>query len=159
MRLDEIAPDAYVKEVLPQTAHLWAGRRDFDTYVLQTLEIAQGPYGRRHFRTFGLYDGDEMLATFKRYERTLHLNGNSRARRGYRRGVHARAASRPRVRERHARDAARPLARATASISPILFSDIRPQFYADTRLSRAAVAVVFRANRPALESARRGRTA
>ena len=130
MRLDEIAPDAYVKEVLPQTAHLWSGRRDFDTYVLQTLEIAQGPYGRRHFRTFGLYDGHEMLATFKRYERTLQLNGNRL------RAVGIGAVYTP---EQH-----RGRGYASAMLAMLLdrsrgdgfdlaylFSDIRPQFYTD----------------------------
>ena len=53
------------------TAPLWAGRRSFDTYVEQTLEIARGTYGRRHYRTIGLYDGHTLVASFKRYERAL----------------------------------------------------------------------------------------
>ena len=59
----------YVRDVLPQTAALWAGRRDFRTYVAQTLEIAESGYGRRYYRTFALFDGERMVASFKRYDR------------------------------------------------------------------------------------------
>ena len=130
MHLDEIVAHAYAQDVLPQTAHLWAGRRDFDTYVSQTLEIANGAYGKRHYRTFGLYDGSQMLATFKRYERTLH-HGAHRLRavgigavftpepfrgRGYASAMLAMLLDR---------------SRADGFDLAYLFSDIRPQFYAD----------------------------
>ncbi|MGR4066188.1 MAG: GNAT family N-acetyltransferase [Vulcanimicrobiaceae bacterium] len=130
MRLDEIDPGEYVADVLPRTAHLWAGRRDFDTYVTQTLEIAQGAYGRRHFRTLGLYDGREMVATFKRYERTLHLNGTRL------RAVGIGAVYTPE--EWRGRGYASTMlgmlldrSRADGFDLAYLFSDIRPQFYTD----------------------------
>ncbi|HLX25539.1 MAG TPA: GNAT family N-acetyltransferase, partial [Candidatus Cybelea sp.] len=71
MRLREIPARSYARDVLPLTAPLWAGPRSFDAYVTQTLETARGAYGRRHFKTLGLYDGRRLVASFKRYERTI----------------------------------------------------------------------------------------
>src|ERR1700677_2082761 len=71
MRLREIAPEVYARDVLPLTAPLWAGRRTFDVYVEQTLETARSGYGRRHYRTIGLFDGAVLVASFKRYERLI----------------------------------------------------------------------------------------
>ncbi|MGA8534984.1 MAG: GNAT family N-acetyltransferase [Candidatus Tumulicola sp.] len=120
--------DAYVREVLPQTAPLWAAGRDFETYVAHTLEIARSPYGRRHYRTIGLFDGERMVASFKRYDRFAHL-GTQRLRafgigavftppehrgRGYAGVMLAMALDR---------------ARADGYDAAFLFSDIRPQFY------------------------------
>ena len=42
-----------------------------ELYVKQTLEVAAGGYGRRNYRTFGLFDGSHLVASFKRYQRTL----------------------------------------------------------------------------------------
>ena len=66
MRLLEIPAERYARDVLPLTAPLWAGRRTFDEYVAQTLELARSRYGRRHYRTIGLYDGKRLVASFKR---------------------------------------------------------------------------------------------
>ena len=130
MRLLEIPPDAYAQTVLPTTAKLWAGRRDLDAYVSQTLEIAGSAYGRRHYRTIGFYDGKQMVASFKRYERILRF-GTMRLRcigvaavftppeyrgRGYASAMLAMLLDR---------------ARADGEDVVYLFSDIRPQFYAD----------------------------
>src|ERR1700728_3005668 len=71
MRLREIAPEVYARDVLPLTAPLWAGRRTFAVYAEQTLETARSGYGRRHYRTIGLFDGATLVASFKRYERSL----------------------------------------------------------------------------------------
>ncbi|MGA7355547.1 MAG: GNAT family N-acetyltransferase [Candidatus Cybelea sp.] len=128
MRLREIPPDLYAREVLPLTAELWAGRRSFDEYVAQTLEIASSPYGRRYYRTVGLYDGGMLVASFKRYERIVH-DGPRRQRaigigavftpsrlrgRGYASVMLALALDR---------------ARAEKYDLAYLFSDIRPEFY------------------------------
>ena len=72
MKLKEIAPEAYARDVLPLTAGLWAGPRDIATYVSQTLAIARSGYGRRHYRTVGLFDGTVTVSSFKRYERVVH---------------------------------------------------------------------------------------
>ena len=129
MRLREISPDAYVREVLPLTAPLWAGRRTFDEYVTHTLEITRGRYGRRYYRTIGLYDGSTRLASFKRYERSLH-DGVRRLRAvGY--GavftpVEYRGRGYATLMLAMALDEARKERRELA----FLFSDVRPQFYA-----------------------------
>lgn len=128
MRLREIAPEPYARAVLPLTAPLWSGRRTFDEYVGQTLEIARSPYGRRHYRTIGLYDGATLVASFKRYERTvlsashrLHAIGfgavftpEEYRGRGYASVMLAMALDR---------------ARNDGYEVAYLFSDIRPQFY------------------------------
>jgi GNAT superfamily N-acetyltransferase len=130
MQLRDVAPDRYAREVLPQTAALWAGRRDFDTYVAQTLEIARSPYGRRWYRTAALYAGDAMVASFKRYGRTLYAGGE-RLRAS---GIGA-VFTPPEYRGRGYASAmlAMELDRARRDGCDVvyLFSDIRPQFYAE----------------------------
>jgi GNAT superfamily N-acetyltransferase len=129
MHLAAIAPTAYARLVLPQTAALWAGRRDFDTYVANTIEIARCPYGRRHYRTIGFFEGDRLAASFKRYERTIRFDGDrlramgigavftppDRRGRGYATAMLAAALD-------QAREQGYDLA--------YLFSDVKPQFYA-----------------------------
>lgn len=128
MRLVEIGADAYAREVLPLTAELWAGRRDFERYVAHTLEIARSGYGKRHYRTIGYYDGKTLVASLKRYERTLHV-GAKRLR-----AVGVGAVFTPReFRGRGYASAmlAELLDRSRSEGYDIvyLFSDIRPQFY------------------------------
>ena len=128
MRLREIDAERYAADVLPLTAELWAGRRSFETYVSQTLEIARSGYGKRHYRTVGLYDGDTLLASFKRYERGIH-SGAARLRafgigavftpqefrgRGYASAMIATALDG---------------ARTAGYDAAFLFSDIHPHFY------------------------------
>jgi len=129
VKLREVEASVYVREVLPQTAPLWAARRDFGTYVAHTLEIACSPYGRRHYRTFGLFEDDRMVASFKRYDRAMHLGPQrmrafgigavftppEHRRRGYAGVMLATALDGARV--------------AGYDVA-FLFSDIRPQFYA-----------------------------
>jgi GNAT superfamily N-acetyltransferase len=128
MRLREMPPEQYVRDVLPLTAVLWAGRRSYDEYVAQTLEIARGTYGRRYFRTLGLYDGASLVASFKRYERTFAHEGSRL------RGVGFGAVFTPG--EYRGRGYASVMlamalddARSRGYDLAYLFSDIRPQFY------------------------------
>ncbi|MDQ6823476.1 MAG: GNAT family N-acetyltransferase [Candidatus Eremiobacteraeota bacterium] len=72
LALRELDAEAYAECVLPQTAPLWAGNRDVQTYVTHSLEIARSPYGKRFYRTIGAYDGN-LVASFKRYDRTVRL--------------------------------------------------------------------------------------
>lgn len=72
MRLQPIAPETYARQVLVHTAALWAGKRDIDTYVADNLEIARSAFGKRHYRTIGLYESRSLLASCKQYDRTLH---------------------------------------------------------------------------------------
>lgn len=130
MRLREISAERYARDVLPLTAPLWAGRRTFDQYVAQTLEIARGAYGRRYYKTIGLYDGGKLVASFKRYER--------RARSGTRRlrafgvgAVFTPAEYRGRGYASVLLASALDRARTDGYDFAYLFSDIRPQFYAE----------------------------
>ncbi|HVA34216.1 MAG TPA: GNAT family N-acetyltransferase [Candidatus Baltobacteraceae bacterium] len=129
MRLQEIPPDVYATAVLPQTASLWAGRRDFDTYVADTLEIAHSRYGRRHYRTVGFFDDRTLLASFKRYERAMHDG----SRRLHAFGIGA-VFTPPERRGRGYATAMLASALDQARIDgydvAYLFSDVRPQFYA-----------------------------
>jgi len=130
MKLQPIEFDAYAQHVLPQTAALWAGDRSFERYVEHTAELARSGYGRRHYRTYGLYDGKHLVASFKRYERAfragaarLHATGIGAVftpaefrGRGYASAMLAMELDR---------------SRAEGHDFAYLFSDIRPQFYAD----------------------------
>jgi predicted N-acetyltransferase YhbS len=129
MNLRAIEFETYAAEVLPHTAELWAGERAQDRYVEQTGEIAHCGYGRRHYRTVGLYDGDRLVASFKRYERTLRA-GTGRLRAA---GIGA-VFTPPELRGRGYASAmlAMELDRSLSDGIDVafLFSDIRPQFYA-----------------------------
>lgn len=129
MRLRDVEPEAYAQDVLPLTAPLWAGRRDFDTYVTQVLEIARSPYGRRYYSTAGYFDGRTMVASFKRYVRGAHL-GTQRLRAV---GIGA-VFTPPKYRGRGYASAMLAMeldrARAAGFDFAYLFSDVDPQFYA-----------------------------
>jgi len=131
LRLHEVPPSAYVERVLPLTEPLWAQGRSFDAYASQTLELAQTPYGRRHFRTLALSDGTaDMLASFKRYERDARI-GNTRLR-----AMGIGAVFTPEEHRGHGYATAMlALAMDEARRSGLdfayLFTDIHPQFYKD----------------------------
>jgi predicted acetyltransferase len=128
MRLQEIPPERYAREVLPATAKLWAGRRDFDTYVAHTLEIARSGYGRRHYRTIGLYDGTELVASYKQYERALR-HGSHRLRAMGLGAVFTPAAYRGRGYASFMLGVQLDRFRKDGFDIAYLFSDIAPQFY------------------------------
>lgn len=128
MNLQPIDFATYAEHVLPLTAPLWSGERSFDRYVAHVGEVARCGYGKRHYRTMGLFDGSTLLASFKRYERTLRA-GTERLRavgigavftpepfrgRGYASAMLAMELDR---------------SRSDGVDFTYLFSDIRPQFY------------------------------
>ncbi len=130
MRLRELSAEAYAREVLPQTAELWAGRRNFDAYVDQTLALATSAYGRRFYRTIGLYDGGTLVASFKRYERAVQDRAQKLRAFGF-----GAVFTPPEYRGRGYASillaSALDAARAEGYDVAFLFSDIRPQFYAE----------------------------
>lgn len=128
MRLLEITPTKYAAEVLPLTAKLWAGRRDFSTYVVQSIEIARSPYGRRHYRAWGLYDGTQLVASMKSYDRRLRF-GNEKLRALGIGAVFTPAAFRGRGYASAMLAMQLDAARAHEYDIAFLFSDIRPHFY------------------------------
>jgi predicted GNAT family acetyltransferase len=130
MRLRDIPPERYAREVLPMTAPLWAGRRSFEEYVAQTLELARSAYGRRRYRTIGLYDGRRLLASFKRYERDVRLETRTLRAMGIG-AVFTPSELRGRGYASVLLASALDTARAEKYDLAYLFSDIRPQFYAE----------------------------
>jgi GNAT superfamily N-acetyltransferase len=130
VRLREISPPHYARDVLPLTARLWAGRRTFEQYVAQTLELAQSSYGRRYFRTIGLYDGARLMSSFKRYERAIRIGSRRLRVLGFG-AVFTPAEFRGRGYASLMLASALDFARASGYDAAYLFSDIRPQFYAE----------------------------
>ncbi|MGP8100290.1 MAG: GNAT family N-acetyltransferase [Candidatus Cybelea sp.] len=128
MQLREIAPEIYARDVLPLTAPLWAGRRSFDVYVEQTLETARSGYGRRHYRTIGLFDGATLVASFKRYERLIRDGERQLHAIGFG-AVYTPAEFRGRGYASVMLAAELDRARKAGCALAYLFSDIRPQFY------------------------------
>ncbi|PZR57494.1 MAG: hypothetical protein DLM50_05845 [Candidatus Meridianibacter frigidus] len=130
MELRAISPEAYALAVLPHTAALWSGGRTFDQYVEQTLAIAHSVYGRRSYRTVGLFERRELLASCKRYERRITF-GERRLRAI---GIGAVFTAAPLRGHGYATAMLAMLldeARTAGNDLAFLFSDIRPEFYAD----------------------------
>jgi len=129
VELRTISAPAYAREVLPFTAPLWAGRRSFDQYVAQTLELAAGAYGRRRYKTVGLYDGRRLVASFKRYERALRDASQLLSAVGFG-AVFTQEELRGRGYASFMLASALDAARRDGHDVAYLYSDIRPQFYA-----------------------------
>jgi GNAT superfamily N-acetyltransferase len=126
--LTAIAPEAYAQRILPLTAPLWANGRTFDAYVSQTLELARGEYGKKHYQTLGLQVGKNIVASFKRYERLAWLRANRLA------GIGIGAVfTPPEYRGRGYASSMLAMALDNARTQRFdfayLFSDIHPQFY------------------------------
>jgi GNAT superfamily N-acetyltransferase len=71
IRIDVLTPREYVRDVLPHSHALWAGVRSLDEYATEFEATARSSWGKRRFRTIGLRVGRELVASCKRYERTL----------------------------------------------------------------------------------------
>jgi GNAT superfamily N-acetyltransferase len=129
MPLRTVAPEAYARLVLPHTAPLWAGKRDVKTYITDNLEIARSRFGKRHFRTIGLFDGRTLVSSFKRYDRILEHAGSRL--RGFGIGaVFTPSALRGRGYATAMLASALDSARTNGYDVAFLFSDVRPHFYA-----------------------------
>ncbi|HTX59921.1 MAG TPA: GNAT family N-acetyltransferase [Verrucomicrobiae bacterium] len=128
MQLQELAARTYARDVLPQTAELWAGRRDLDTYVAHTVALARSGYGRKHYRTYGFFDGQLLVASFKRHERLAH-DGPRRLRAFGIGAVFTPAPYRGRGYASAMLASALDRARSEGYDLAYLFSDIHPQFY------------------------------
>ncbi|HEV2740078.1 MAG TPA: GNAT family N-acetyltransferase [Candidatus Elarobacter sp.] len=71
IRLQIVAPEDYVRDVLPHSHTLWAGTRTFERYAGEFRATANSAWGKRRFRTVGLHVDGELVASCKRYERVL----------------------------------------------------------------------------------------
>lgn len=128
IRLDAIAPDEYVREVLPQSAELWAGARSFDEYASEFRAVAASGWGKRRFRTLGLRIGGERVASCKRYARVLRCGERTYAAAGIG-AVFTPVALRGRGYATALLGALLDAERAAGTDLAYLFSDIHPAFY------------------------------
>ena len=131
LELRELSAAAYAEQVLPHTLALWGAGRPADAYAAQTSDLANSRYGRKNYRTLALSNGNsDVLCSFKRYEREAILRGDTL------RGMGIGAVFTPEEnRGRGYASAMLGLAldqgRRDGFDFAYLFSDIRPQFYAD----------------------------
>ncbi|MBV8197319.1 MAG: GNAT family N-acetyltransferase [Candidatus Eremiobacteraeota bacterium] len=130
MRLQRVSSARYAREVLPLTAPLWAGSRTLDEYAATTLELARTSYGRRCYATMGLYDGNRLVASHKWYERSLRHDSQALTAVGFG-AVFTPEEFRGRGYASVMLASSLDLARDRGHDVAYLFSDIRPQFYAD----------------------------
>jgi len=72
VQLSALAPETYVRDVLPQTFPLWGDGRTYERYVADFLAVANSRYGRRRRHTVALDDDAVLGATCKLYSRELH---------------------------------------------------------------------------------------
>jgi GNAT superfamily N-acetyltransferase len=77
LALATLPPEDYVRDVLPLSRTLWAGRRSFEEYVAEFRATAGSSWGRRRFRTVGLRVDGELAASCKRYARVLRCGERS----------------------------------------------------------------------------------
>ncbi len=68
-RLQEISSQRYADDVLPLTEPIWGDGRGLEVYREHVTQLAHTAYGRKSYRTIALSDGNDILASFKRYER------------------------------------------------------------------------------------------
>ncbi|BDE05367.1 hypothetical protein WPS_06430 [Vulcanimicrobium alpinum] len=127
--LAPIAPDEYVRDVLPQSRTMWAGARTFDEYVAEFRAAAASPWGRRRFRTVGLRVDGALVASCKRYARVLRCGERSYEAAGIG-AVFTPEALRGRGYATAMLGAFLDAERAAGTDVAYLFSDIRPAFYA-----------------------------
>ncbi len=77
LRLRALGADDYVREVLPHSRALWAGARSDEEYAAELRATAASAWGKRRFRLQGLFVDGALVASCKRYERTLRCGERS----------------------------------------------------------------------------------
>jgi GNAT superfamily N-acetyltransferase len=69
--LEPLAADEYARVVLPHSASLWAEGRSFEHYARDLKDLAKSGYGKRRFSMLGVRVNGEVVSSCKRYERDL----------------------------------------------------------------------------------------
>jgi predicted N-acetyltransferase YhbS len=128
IRLDALAAEDYVREVLPQSSALWAGARTFDEYAAEFRATANSAWGKRRFRTLGLRASGELVASCKRYARVLRCGERTYAAAGIG-AVFTPEALRGRGYATALLGALLDAERDAGTDLAYLFSDIHPAFY------------------------------
>lgn len=126
--LATLSPEDYVRDVLPHSRRLWAGERSFEEYAQEFRATASSAWGRRRFRTIGLYVDGMLVASCKRYERVLRCGDRQYAAAGIG-AVFTPDPLRGRGYATALLGAFLDAERAAGTDLAYLFSDIRPAFY------------------------------
>lgn len=77
LRLQKLDAARYAQIVLPLTHELWGVKETFEDYVRRNTNLANSAYGKKHFSTHALADGENIVASFKRYEREAIAGGTA----------------------------------------------------------------------------------
>jgi GNAT superfamily N-acetyltransferase len=77
VRLETIAPNEYVRDVLPETFSLWGAKRTFERYVEDFAALSSSRYAKRRPFTVGLRDGGTLVCSCKNYDRELRWQSAS----------------------------------------------------------------------------------
>jgi Acetyltransferase (GNAT) domain len=145
-RIVQLSTEAYVRDVLPHSADIWAGDLDFATYAAEFGALSASGFGRRRFRTLGLSLDGELVTSCKRYQRELRC-GDRTFRAAAIGAVFTPKAERGRGYATAFLGAFLDAERASGTDFVFLYSDIHPAFY--ERLGFIALpsrAIVLRAD-------------
>jgi len=128
LRLRTLSADEYVSDVLPHSRALWAGARTGEEYADELRAAADSSWGRRRFRTIGLFVDGALVASCKRYDRALRCGDRTRRAAGIG-AVFTPEHLRGRGYATALLGAFLDAERAAGTELAYLFSDIRPAFY------------------------------
>jgi GNAT superfamily N-acetyltransferase len=127
-RIVGLSPAEYVRDVLPHSASMWAGERNFADYAADFGAVSASGFGRRRFRTLGLSLDGELVTSCKRYQRELRCGERTFRAAGIG-AVFTPEAQRGRGYATAFLGALLDAERASGTDLVYLFSDIQPAFY------------------------------
>jgi GNAT superfamily N-acetyltransferase len=127
-RIVGLSPAEYVRDVLPHSASMWAGDRNFADYAADFGAVSASGFGRRRFRTLGLSLDGELVTSCKRYQRELRCGERTFRAAGIG-AVFTPEAQRGRGYATAFLGALLDAERASGTDLVYLFSDIQPAFY------------------------------
>jgi len=127
-RIVGLSPAEYVRDVLPHSASVWAGDRNFADYAADFGAVSASGFGRRRFRTLGLSLDGELVTSCKRYQRELRCGERTFRAAGIG-AVFTPEAQRGRGYATAFLGALLDAERASGTDLVYLFSDIQPAFY------------------------------
>ena len=117
-----------MRDVLPHSASMWAGDRNFADYAADFGAVSASGFGRRRFRTLGLSLDGELVTSCKRYQRELRCGERTFRAAGIG-AVFTPEAQRGRGYATAFLGALLDAERASGTDLVYLFSDIQPAFY------------------------------
>jgi predicted N-acetyltransferase YhbS len=129
LALSTLSADAYAREVLPLTAALWARTRSLEEYVADYRSLASSAFGQRRLRSVALEVDGRVVASCKRFLRTLRCEDRRYSAIGIG-SVFTPADLRRRGYATAMLGALLDAERAAGTDLAFLFSDIAPAFYA-----------------------------